>query len=263
VKGLALVIAVLSYNVHGLNHWLVSDDPEARMPEISSRLERYDVALMQESWDYFDLLASHLTHPVRERGGGPQAGMFGQSGLVTFARPRLVALNRESLGACSGWLGGANDCWADKGFLRLRLRLANGVEADFYTLHLDAGRGDDDRAARALQLDHLARRVQSLSGDGPLVVAGDFNSDASNDADRGLLDRFRESLRLADTGARRADDGRFADERIDYIFYRAGGGVAIEPVAVGEAREFELRHAPLSDHPALFARLRFAASDPN
>src|SRR5262249_56648602 len=71
VRALYVAITVLTYNVHSLHRWLVSDDPEARMPEISSRLNAYDVALVQESWTYWDALASRATHPVHERGNGP------------------------------------------------------------------------------------------------------------------------------------------------------------------------------------------------
>ena len=256
MNGLAIVIAVLSYNVHGLHRWLVDDDPEARMPAISSRLNAYDVALIQESWTYYDALAAQATHPVRERGNGPNPGMLFQTGLASFARPAFVAVSRGSLGACSGWLGGANDCFADKGYLRLRVRLVNGVALDFWNLHLDAGDSDDDRAARAKQLDSLVERVRALSGEGAIVVAGDFNLSAENAADRALLERFRAALALRDSEARAADDGRFARKHIDYILYRSGGSVSLAPVEVGEAPEFSNGAAPLSDHPAVFARFR-------
>src|SRR5262249_59183786 len=49
VNSLAVVLAVLTYNVHGLDAWLVDDDPVARMPQISERLERADTALVQGS----------------------------------------------------------------------------------------------------------------------------------------------------------------------------------------------------------------------
>ena len=258
MNGLAIVIAVLSYNVHGLNHWIVDDDPEARMPEISARLNAYDVALIQESWTYWDALAARATHPVRERGNGPNPGTFFQTGLASFARPAFVAVSRGSLGACSGWIGGANDCLADKGYLRLRLRLANGIALDFWNLHLDAGDADDDRAARASQLDSLVARVRALSGERAVVVAGDFNLSAENAADHALLERFRAALGLRDSGARAAADGAFARKHIDYILYREGPGVSLAPVEVGEAREFSDLAAPLSDHPAIFARLRAA-----
>ncbi len=263
MNGLAIVIAVLSYNVHGLDRWVVDDDPQARMPAISARLNAYDVALVQESWTYYDALAAQATHRVRERGNGPNPGTLFQAGLASFARPAFLAVSRGSLGACSGWLGGANDCLADKGYLRLRLRLANGVALDFWNLHLDAGDSDDDRAARAKQLESLVARVRALSGEGALVVGGDFNLSAENAADHALLERFSTALRLRDSGARAADDGRFAQKHIDYILYREGAGVALAPVEVGEAPEFFGAAAPLSDHPAIFARLRVApASDP-
>jgi hypothetical protein len=258
VNALALVIAVLSYNVHGLDRLLVSDDPEVRMTAISPRLNAYDVALLQESWSYYGLLAARATHPVRERGNGPHPGLFFQTGLVSFARPAFVAVSRGSLHACAGWLGGDNDCFADKGYLRLELRLANGVELDFWNLHLDAGDSDDDRAARAAQLESLVARVNALSGRGPLVVAGDFNLPAENPADRALLEHFRGALALRDSGARSDPGGQFAEKHIDYILYREGPGVSIAPVEVGEASELSETTPPLSDHPALFARLRVA-----
>ncbi|HTO70744.1 MAG TPA: endonuclease/exonuclease/phosphatase family protein [Myxococcota bacterium] len=256
MKSVAVVIAVLSYNVHGLNRWLVNDDPEARMPQISARLDAWDVALIQESWEYWELLSAHASHPVQERGNGPHPPRFFQAGLGLFARPAFVALSRGSLGACSGWLGGANDCFADKGFLRVRLRLENGLAVDFWTLHLDAGSAESDRAARAVQLETLAGRVRSLSGDAAVVIGGDFNSKSDEPADRALLDRFETELGLYDTGAGPAPAGGFAREHIDYIFYRSSAAAALSVVAAGEAREFSDGPAPLSDHPAVFARLR-------
>ena len=252
----ALLITVLSYNVHGLPSLLVADDPEARMPKISSRLNRYDVALVQESWAYGAALGAHATHATKERSGGVDTGIFFQTGLATFARPRLRAVTRGSLGACAGWLDRANDCFADKGFLRVRLALANGAELDFWNLHLDAGDDETDRDARDRQLARLVERVREISGEGPLVIAGDFNLDWSNALDRALLERFARDLSLVDSGARAAADGVFADKQIDYILYRSGFGIALAPDEVGEVREFSDGPTPQSDHPALFARLR-------
>ncbi|MEX2207359.1 MAG: endonuclease/exonuclease/phosphatase family protein [Myxococcota bacterium] len=259
----ALLLTVLCYNVHGLLDLLVDDDPASRMPEIGRRLNAYDVALVQESWSYFDSLTAQATHGTVERNGGVDTGFLFQTGLATFARPRLRAVTRGSLGACAGWLDRANDCFADKGFLRVRLALENGAELDFWNLHLDAGDDPSDRAARDAQLRLLAERVQKLSGAGALVVAGDFNLDESEPADRVLLERFTRALALSDSGARAAADGPFAHKRIDFILYRSGAGAALEPESAGEAREFSAGPTPLSDHPALFARLRVSpASGP-
>jgi endonuclease/exonuclease/phosphatase family metal-dependent hydrolase len=260
LKLAALLLTVLSYNVHGLPDLLVADAPASRMPEISQRLNAYDVALVQESWSYFEALGAQATHPVVERNGGADTGLFFQTGLATFARPRLRAVTRGSLGACAGWLDRANDCFADKGFLRVRLALENGAELDVWNLHLDAGDDGTDREARDVQLRRLATRVQALSGAGALVIAGDFNLDETNPADRTLLARLRDELSLSDSGARAAADGPFAHKHIDFILYRSGAGVVLEPVAAGEAREFSDGPTPLSDHPALFARLRVSAA---
>jgi len=256
----ALLLTVLSYNVHGLPDLVVSDAPASRMPAISKRLNAYDVALVQESWTYFEALGAQASHGIVERNGGVETGFFFQTGLATFARPRLRAVTRGSLGACAGWLDRANDCLADKGFLRVRLALENGAELDFWNLHLDAGDDSTDRAARAAQLRRLAERVHKLSGAGALVIAGDFNLDETNPADRALLARFASDLSLSDSGARAAADGLFAHKRIDFILYRSGEGVALEAESAGEAREFSDGATPLSDHPALFARLRVSAA---
>ena len=256
----ALLITVLSYNVHGLPDLVVSDDPAARMPEISRLLNAYDVALVQESWSYFEVLRVRATHATVERYGGVDGGSWFRTGLATFARPRLRAVTRGSLGACAGWLDRANDCLADKGFLRVRLALENGAELDVWNLHLDAGDDETDRAARDAQLRLLAERVQKISGAGALVIGGDFNLDEANPADRALLTRFERELSLSDSGARAAADGAFARKRIDFILYRSSAAVSLEPELAGEAREFSAGATPLSDHPALFARLRVSAT---
>jgi endonuclease/exonuclease/phosphatase family metal-dependent hydrolase len=258
VKLGALLLSVLCYNVHGLPALVAGDDPAARMPEISRRLGAFDVALVQESWANFGLLLRHAAHPVVERDGRADPSSPSESGLAVFARPRLRAVTRGSLGACAGWYDRANDCLADKGFLRVRLALENGAELDVWTTHLDAGGDPTDRAARDLQLRRLTERVRALSGASALIVAGDFNLEHSNAADRALLERFSAELSLADSAARAAADGAFAHKRIDYILYRSGGAASLELEAAGEAREFADGATPLSDHPALFARFRVA-----
>jgi len=264
VKLGALVLTVLCYNVRGLPGWIAGDDPAGRMAQISKHIAAYDVALVQESWTNFALLRAGAAHAVIERDGRADAGSRSESGLAAFARARLRAVSRGSLGACAGWYDRANDCLADKGFLRLRLALANGAELDVWTTHLDAGRDETDRAARDEQLQRLTERVRALSAGAALIVAGDLNLDYENAADRALLDRFTRELSLSDTGARPDADGAFAHKRIDYVLFRSGAGAVLELEAAGEAREFADGPTPLSDHPALFARFRIsnAASAP-
>ena len=254
-------LAVLSYNAHGLAAWVAGDDPEARFPEISRRLNGYDVALIQEDWEYHELLREHAAHRVVERGNGapPLMGVIpllngsGLTSLVRLEPDAVTRVVREPYQVCSGWLSGGNDCLASKGFLLVRLRLAPGLEVDVVQTHLDAGRGADDRRARQLQLARLADRLGEISAGRALVVAGDFNLNHAVPEDRKLLEGFMPALGLADSGARPQGS---AWKRIDYILYRSGEHVALELAESGEALEFVHDGKPLSDHPALFARLR-------
>lgn len=265
-------LSLASYNTHGLHRWISRDEPESRFPVIGDRLRaRYDVALMQEVFvaDYHRRLAFDDGW-LLFRGNGPRPGPLGLlawcdacgSGLAAAVRKPLsvLAVAAEPFGTpCAGKIRGAHDCWATKGLLFLRLRLAGGEEVDLYDLHLDAGdRGADFRARRA-QIDRLRREIDGRSAGRAVVVAGDFNLKQDVKRDRELLEGFRRDLGLADTGARPTAE-RW-DEVVDYILYRSGSGVALAVLEAGEAREFvDAASAPLSDHPALFVRFGVGAA---
>ena len=259
----AVELSVLSYNTHGLPAWIAGDDPEARFPKISPLLNAYDVVLIQEDWAYHEMLVADAAHPVIEEGNAARPGLLralglaNGSGLTSLARlPEQDRLDvtREFLGACAGWFSRANDCWASKGFLRLRLRFANGKAVDFYNVHLDAGSSPEDRAARAAQLAALRARIGELTGERALVIGGDFNLHRERAADAAALRSFREDLRLLDSGAATGPDEDWS--RVDYLLYRSGPDVTLVPLAAGPAPEFQADGVPLSDHPALFARFR-------
>jgi endonuclease/exonuclease/phosphatase (EEP) superfamily protein YafD len=246
----AVELRVVTYNTHGLPAWIAGDDPARRFPVIGRLLDAYDLAVVQEDFFHHELLLGAITLPLRARGNEG-------SGLTTLARlPArvLVETEAEPYGVCSGWILGANDCLGDKGFLRTRIALPNGARVDFVNTHLDAGRGDDDRAARRAQLEILAERLRRASANVPLVVGGDLNLHHDDPLDRALLDGFAAALDLADSGARPAPGSGWG--RIDYLLYRPGADVALEVLEAGMAAEFVHEGAPLSDHPALWARLR-------
>jgi len=256
-------ISVLTYNVHGLADLLVDDDPRGRMPKISALLGAYDVVLIQEDWSYHELLTEQAAHAVVERGNPSQRALaavlpflFSGSGLTVLARDRdqLVSAERGHFGHCAGWLGGGMDCYASKGFVQLRLRLPNGAEVDFYDLHLDAGNGVDDQLAREAQLARLRERVELISDDRALVIAGDFNLNFQQTEQRLSLLEWGAELKLRDSLAQHQQPELW--ERIDYIFYRSGRGVTLNVIERGQATEFASDGTPLSDHPALFTRLR-------
>jgi endonuclease/exonuclease/phosphatase family metal-dependent hydrolase len=249
----AIELRIVTYNTHGLPAWIAGDDPERRFPLIGRLLDAYDLAVVQEDFYHHELLLGAITLPLRARGNE-------RSGLTTLARlpaADLVETEAEAYGACSGWILGANDCLADKGFLRTRVALPNGARVDFVNTHLDAGGADADREARRAQLAILAERLRRASAGVPLVVGGDLNLHHDHPGDRALLDGFAAALGLADSGARPAPGSGWG--RIDYLLVRSSADVALEVLEAGMAAEFVHEGAPLSDHPALWARLRVVA----
>lgn len=261
-------LRVLSYNVHGLPSWIAGDDPAARMPEIGRIVAGYDVALLQESWVHHDALRQAAGRPPEHLGSGPRSSWlasFGDvcgrcgSGLAVLLpglpADAVVAHEAGRFDTCSGWLSGGNDCWASKGWIWLRVRVAPGLELDLVDTHLDAGDGPDDLAVRTLQLERLGSFVAAHSAGRALVLGGDLNLDYDDPVERALVEDFATKLGLRDSGARpRAAGARF--ERIDWILHRSGERVALELLAAEEAEELAPDGMPLSDHPGLRARFR-------
>jgi len=269
-------LSVVSYNVHGLPSWIARDDPPGRMAKIGPLLARYDVALVQEDWSHHEALVEAVGPRFGARGATPRDPFFASlrafcgacgSGLTLFAAAgadAIVAQQDQPFGVCAGWLLGANDCFASKGFQRVRLRLAQGLSLDLVNVHLDAGRRDDDQAARQVQLALLADALEAASAGQALVIGGDWNLGWDVPEQRALLDAFRARLRLVDAGAHGSAGATPAGapaDRVDHVFVRSGDGVALEVTEAGEAPEFTDAGVPLSDHPAVFVRLRVEARD--
>jgi endonuclease/exonuclease/phosphatase family metal-dependent hydrolase len=258
--------SILSYNTHGLPAWIARDKPKIRFPIIGQKINAYDIAILQEDFAYHNLLLHSAVHPVIERGNGARyrisrlftflCGSCG-SGLTTlsrFPRERLLRIDRKEYTKCAGWLGGGNDCWATKGFLRTQWQIANNVKIDIYNTHLDADDGPKDHQARMAQLNQLREYIEKQTGDGPLILGGDLNLDHDVSQDKALLDSFIRHLGLTDTQAQ-ASRGSWP-YRLDYLLFRSGGGISLELIDTGVSKEFVNDGKPLSDHPPLYARFR-------
>jgi endonuclease/exonuclease/phosphatase family metal-dependent hydrolase len=267
--------SVLSYNVHGLFRLIAKDNPGDRSPIIGWLASSYDIVLLQEDFEYSDVIAAQLRHHSRFRGKGigwdlrrvaakvllfpfqlliPRFSPPYGAGLTTSVGADLTAdpvALRKSYTDCSGWLGGTGDCWANKGFLRVRIRTPEGAEVDVYNTHMEAGASEQSIAIRHKQFNHLANAIDAWSPGQALIVAGDFNSDLRRPGDQTNLMHFRHRLGLRDSGA--GPELPYWRER-NYIFYRDSSTVTLTVAGAGEALEFTRGHHALSDHPALFAR---------
>jgi endonuclease/exonuclease/phosphatase family metal-dependent hydrolase len=256
-------LRVLTYNTRGLPAWVARDDPAGRARRIAPLVGAYDVALLQEDFAHHPILRAGLGGLVVERGNpslheSSALCLLGCQGsgltfLTRLPRERLLELVNRAYRTCAGWLGGANDCLATKGFQHARLLLPGDLEIHVVNTHLDAGRGPEDREVRRAQLERLRGYLEGAAPGAALVVGGDLNLDARDPADVALRDAFVGALSLVDTGAAPDDPSR---ERLDYLYRRDGVGVLLQVLAAGEAREFSPTGLALSDHPALFAHLR-------
>jgi endonuclease/exonuclease/phosphatase family metal-dependent hydrolase len=254
----SLELSVLSYNTHGLPGWIAGDDPEGRFPQIAKLADRYDLVLLQEDFEHHALVRENTRHTLVFRGNPPRNGFGSGDGLTVLAggtvhaaKPRL----RHAYGTCSGWLSGANDCWANKGLFGVRITLTNGASLDVYDLHLEAGEGDGDRTVRHGQLDQVAEQIREQSGGQAIIVGGDFNMSFDDPEERQLMMRFQRDLGLQDSAIDPRDSPPWT-KRIDYLFFRPGGSIELALLEAEVAKEFVSEGVPLSDHPALYGRFR-------
>lgn len=238
---------VTCYNTHlfgqdiipGLPRW--KDDERAAYIGLVTLAETTDVYVMQEVWDP-DLFAS-----IRVTSGYP-SGFYGadkdglnplNSGLFTMSRLPLssgaqVIYDEEN---------GTTEALASKGFTRVRLS-KDGFPITLYNTHTQSGDSDDDKAARAAQLNQLAGDIivhRLFHPDDIVIVAGDFNVQGEQSEFYGSMQTAlgANGAQLADGATNRPNGGQayqctscannplrqyFNDEdssnkRLDYIFY--------------------------------------------
>lgn len=270
-------LSVLSYNVHGLPPVFADDHPRNRVALIGSLARAYDVVLLQEDFEYHGAIRRQMTESVDARGNGmafdvrrlaakillaPASALFHDfsppygAGLSAFVKPALMRrgdVARAPYGVCEGWLGSHLDCWASKGYLRVGIRTPEGGVVDIYTTHLDAGRDKRSVKTRRRQLRMLASAIERQSAGRAVIVGGDLNLASNRPGDGEVMVEFRERLNLRDSGA--GPQLPFWRNR-DYILYRSGVKTLISVEQAGEASEFVDGLNPLSDHPAVYARVR-------
>jgi endonuclease/exonuclease/phosphatase family metal-dependent hydrolase len=134
------------------------------------------------------------------------------------------------------------------------MTVAEGVTIDVVDLHMDAGGGPDDEAARDAQIDQL---LAYLPSDRPLVVAGDTNLSfdvGANDSDEPRLQHL-------------IDEGGFTDacfamdcadvNRIDRVFVR--GGLTVTSWKIADEM-VDADGLPLSDHEAVAVDITWSAA---
>ena len=248
-------IHVLNYNVAGFPSVIKDVDAETRIPQIAPLLPQFDIAGLQEIWsvDFYEMLAEGSGATTQRRFDEKFEDNPTGSGLATFTRFELVESHHEHFGSCYGTISNASDCLASKGFQMLRLKLAEGAELDFYNTHLEAGRGEEDLAARDVQVDMLVEFINRVSADRAVLLVGDLNlHDDPDDPQFVQLTRLLDGAQLDDSC-----DNVDCDQpgRIERLLTRDGGGVTIESISWANDEQFyDADGDKLSDHPAISAR---------
>jgi endonuclease/exonuclease/phosphatase family metal-dependent hydrolase len=243
--------SMLTYNVAGLPQLISGSDPAVNLALVSPLLNHYDLVLVQEDFAYHAELAANALHeyrsePMRDRHA------FMPDGLNRFSRFALGWVHRVRWARCSGYLGSASDCLADKGFSFSQLTLADGLSVDVYNLHAEAGSQPGDVAARRSNFEQLARYLADRSEGRPVIVAGDSNLRMSIPGDAATLSWFLGATGL-DDACRSFGCG---EERLDRVLLRGSGHVALRVLGWWTDRRFvDPEGSALSDHPAVGVEL--------
>lgn len=249
-------LRILVYNTHGLPEIFISDNPKKRFPVIGKKTQDFNISLLQEDYSHHEELSSGLAKESLAIRGGlggrlicPFCTGSGLTSVFNLPKNWTVDVENQTYDTCSGWLRGANDCFAYKGFQIIKITLPSNKRFFIVNTHMDAGKRDSDRAARKKQLEHIISTIKQRATTEALIVAGDLNLNSKNPEDVKLLENFKEELGLTDSFTGHKISKKWTI--LDYILYKQGEELEFKIISVGEDESFVTEEGPLSDHPAL------------
>ena len=194
-------LRILVYNTHGLPGLFISDNPKKRFPVIGKKTQDFNISLLQEDYSHHEELLSGLAKEslaIRGALGGrlmcPLCTGSGLTSVFNLPKNWTVEVENQTYDTCSGWLRGANDCFAYKGFQLIKITLPSNKRFLIVNTHMDAGKRDSDRAAREKQLEHIISTIKQRTTTEALIIAGDLNLNSKNPEDVKLLESFKEEL---------------------------------------------------------------------
>jgi len=253
-------LKILVYNTHGLPEVFINDNPKKRFPIIGKKTQDYNISLLQEDYSHHEELSSGLAKKSMAIRGG-MASSFkcpfcvgsGLTSVFNLPENWTVEVENETYKTCSGWLRGANDCFAYKGFQIIKITLPSNKEFFIVNTHMDAGRRDSDRSSRKKQLEQIVSTISQRTTTEALIVAGDLNLYSKNPEDVNLLEKFKKELKLKDAFIEHKISKKWAI--LDYVLYKQGSEVEFKILSIGEDKSFVTEEGTLSDHPALFIEI--------
>ena len=249
-------LRILVYNTHGLPEIFISDNPKKRFPVIGKKTQDFNISLLQEDYSHHEELSSGLAKESLAIRGGlggrlicPFCTGSGLTSVFNLPKNWTIEVENETYDTCSGWLRGANDCFAYKGFQIIKITLPSNKRFFIVNTHMDAGKRDSDRASRERQLEQIISTIKQRTTTEALIVAGDLNLNSKNPEDVKLLENFKDELKLTDSFTGHKISNKWTI--LDYILYKQGEELEFKNISVGEDESFVTEEGPLSDHPAL------------
>jgi endonuclease/exonuclease/phosphatase family metal-dependent hydrolase len=263
----------LTYNVAGLPSALSRSRPDVHMPRIGKLLNRYDLVLLQESWQtpkpnpywplrlYHEVLVETATHPYKTipeplplARDPRRRSAYVSDGLNAFSRFPFASLVRRPWPSC---VDTYKDCMALKGFSVTRMQLTDAVTVDVYNLHMEAGWTREDHQARERAIDDLVGFIAEYSAGHPVIVGGDFNLHTLREPG---ASQFRRLLR--DAGLSDACRVLHCDQpgKVDRFLFRSGARAQISAQAWESHREVFVSDdgSRLSDHDPIAVRFAWS-----
>lgn len=153
-------------------------DSKSRAPKIAEILSRYDIAIVNESFLYRDLLFSLMKeHPYVYTDPRIWYKVF-NSGVVIISKIPLINTTYKHYTKESNW-----DWFTSKGLIGCSFKFGTEV-FDLYGTHMQAGNSVADQTSRFWQANEVAEQVKHTHHyDHNLIICGDFNCGPTFDAD--------------------------------------------------------------------------------
>ena len=238
---------LLTYNVAGLPQGISPSNPKKNIPIISPKLNKFDIALVQEDFVYHEELKSKANHLYQSQTQIDCLPHFITDGLNRFSKFPFSELYRKAWESCSNKNG--NDCLAAKGFTLAKTEIAPGVFTDIYNVHLDSGGSPNDTEARQSQVAQLLKAISIHSLGNAVIIAGDLNLNTTNRPnDVEIFKTLLTSAGLTDV-CRSLSCGT---ELVDRVLFRNGNDLALKAVLWELDENFvDVVGQNLSDHSAV------------
>lgn len=269
------ILNVMTYNVSGIpfvgdnqgtQRELKGNKRMEKIGEILCRDSGCDIIAAQEDFNHHPALAKAMKifkYQTFSKGGIPIG-----DGLNVFSKFPVYNVKRTTWKKCFGYLAGANDKLAAKGFLECVIEIEKDVFVDFYVLHADASNDPKSLVARKDNFNQLAQRLNSRKEDRAVIVMGDFNTTfCLNEKDEpyemlikkaGLTDAWAEIHNGGKCDYKNEKDWNpTLKETLDRVMYKSGGGIELKAESYEYAEFTDEKGETYTDHVSTKVRLAF------